>query len=82
MEPAKSIIKALGGPNVVAEMTGVSRSAVWRWTLPRERGGSDGLIPMAHAVEIRKKAADLEISISAEDFFPQELAEKVEAAAQ
>lgn len=48
LEPARSVISALGGTGAVSRITGVDRTQVWRWTQPREKGGTDGLIPPEH----------------------------------
>lgn len=45
MEPARTIIEICGGFDVVAEMAGRSGVRVRRWTYPKERGGTGGLIP-------------------------------------
>ena len=42
------MIVALGGTGVVSRITAVDRTQVWRWTQPREKGGTDGLIPPEH----------------------------------
>lgn len=56
LDPARSIIQRCGGATAVAHMTGRDVSRVRRWTFPRERGGSDGIIPMKAAREIAQKA--------------------------
>lgn len=54
LEPAHSLVKALGGINEVAEYLGLHRSTVWRWEQPqyaedgRKVGGRNGLIPSVH----------------------------------
>ena len=45
MQPAGAVIDALGGCKRTADIVGRSREQVWRWTQPRRRGGTDGLIP-------------------------------------
>lgn len=80
MEPANSIIEAFGGTKTVSELTGVHRSQVSKWTWSKERGGTDGLIPMKHSVALLKEAKSRKISIGPADFFPDD--EKPEAAAQ
>jgi hypothetical protein len=45
MEPAATIVHKLGGPTKVARLLNLHRSAVYHWTWPRARGGSDGIIP-------------------------------------
>lgn len=45
MTPASRVIQICGGVDAVMAMTGRSRSRVLRWTYPKERGGTGGLIP-------------------------------------
>lgn len=45
MEPANTILAICGGIAPVAAITGRSQLRVRRWTYPRVRGGTDGLIP-------------------------------------
>lgn len=45
LNPAKQVIQICGGYEAVAEMTGRSTVRVRRWEYPRDRGGTDGLIP-------------------------------------
>lgn len=48
MEPARSVIKKLGGEARVSEITGTSYTAPYRWQHSKERGGTGGLIPQKH----------------------------------
>lgn len=70
MEPANTIIDALGGPTAVAKIVGVHRTRVSMWKVERRKGGSGGLIPMKHAVVLLAAAEAQGIEIAAEDFFP------------
>jgi hypothetical protein len=45
MEPANTIIEICGGFRAVADMTQRSEVRVRRWTYPKDRGGTGGLIP-------------------------------------
>lgn len=45
MDPAKTVIEICGGIRAVAQMTRRDETRVRRWTYPKERGGTDGLIP-------------------------------------
>lgn len=53
----------------VANMVGVSISRVHRWTYPKDRGGTDGLVPSKHQQPLLDKARELGISLSPADFF-------------
>lgn len=72
LDPARSIIAAVGGPKVVAEVTGVNRTQIWRWTQPTERKGTGGLIPSAHQVKLLQWARANGKPLTAEMFFPAE----------
>ncbi len=52
LEPAASIIDRFGGPDAVQEITGADRTRVYRWTQPREKGGTDGIIPLKPAQKL------------------------------
>jgi hypothetical protein len=45
MEPARSIVKNLGGPTQVAAFFAISPGAVVRWYTPADKGGCGGLVP-------------------------------------
>lgn len=42
---AQKIFTKLGGANVAASVAGVKIQTAYRWTYPKERGGTDGKIP-------------------------------------
>lgn len=68
-EPARSIIEKCGGAQEVARITGRDVSRVYRWTYPRERGGSGGIIPHGEATKLLAWARETGASLSAADFF-------------
>lgn len=68
-EPAKTIIAKCGGVDAVAKVTGRDVSRVYRWMYPRERGGSEGVIPHAEARKLLDHAAREGIQLSPADFF-------------
>jgi hypothetical protein len=70
LEPAATIISRFGGPDKVQEITKASRTRVYRWTQPKEAGGTGGLIPMVHAVKLIDEARRTGIEISLDDFSP------------
>lgn len=71
MEPAQSIIRKLGGPNAVAEITGVHRTRVSNWARPKESGGTGGTIPFKHVPTLLDAAKDKGIELSADEFLPR-----------
>lgn len=70
MEPATSIIKRLGGARVVADVTGVHLTRVYKWCKPRADGGTDGFIPNWHVQKLLAFAASNDVDLGAADFFP------------
>jgi hypothetical protein len=60
-----------GGEAVVASVTGTALTAPYRWQYPRERGGTDGLIPQRHHRRLLDYAAANGLALSAEDFLPR-----------
>ena len=78
MNPAKRIIEKFGGHRVVAGILGLSVVSVYRFTYPKEKGGTGGLVPSEHVQTLLTVAPDLGVDLSASDFFespePQEAA--------
>lgn len=82
MEPASSIIKKLGGEAAVTALLceaavrlglpklKVSYTAPYRWQHPRDKGGTDGLIPQRFHPVLLDYARAQDIPLSAEDFLP------------
>lgn len=70
MEPAITIIKLCGGFSAVAEMTGRSEIRVRRWTYPKDRGGTSGLIPSDCQAKLLSAAQERGIKLRPEHFFP------------
>jgi hypothetical protein len=70
MEPAASIIQLCGGVRAVADMTGRSVARVHRWAYPKDRGGTDGLIPSDCQQVLMAQAKERGIDLRPEHFFP------------
>ena len=71
MEPARTIIKRLGGPNKVAEITGVHRTRVSNWARSKAVGGTGGAIPFKHVPALLAAAKDVGVDLETDDFLPQ-----------
>jgi hypothetical protein len=71
MEPARTIIKALGGPSEVAKITGVHRTRVSNWMRAKDAGGTSGRIPQNHHRAILAAAASRGLSFTADDLLPR-----------
>lgn len=68
---ATNVILKCGGPQAVSAMAGVDVSNVHRWTYPKERGGTDGVVPAKHQQTLLKKAREAGIELSPDDFFKE-----------
>lgn len=71
MEPARTIVDALGGPNAVAHIAGVHRTRVSNWMRPKQSGGTGGMIPFKHVPALIAAAKEKELALSADDFLPR-----------
>jgi hypothetical protein len=71
-EPAATIIAKLGGVSEVATLATVDVSRVVRWRLPKEQGGTGGLIPMRHIPALLGAARERGLQLEAADFIPVE----------
>lgn len=75
MNQAQRIIEKCGGGDfgvgvkVVAEITGVHSSRIHRWTYPKDRGGTGGIIPAQHHQPILDGARDRHLKLKPDDFF-------------
>ena len=67
--PAENVIRKSGGAQTVADWCEVDVSNVHRWTYPKDRGGSDGLIPPRHQQIILERARKAGVDVQPSDFF-------------
>lgn len=67
--PAENVIRKCGGHQVVADWLGVDVTRVYRWTYPRERGGTGGLVPTKHQSALLERARQEGIPLEPADFF-------------
>jgi hypothetical protein len=54
----------------VSAAAGVHRTRVWKWTQPREKGGTGGVIPHWHVRKLLEHATANGIAITSADFAP------------
>lgn len=66
---ASRIIAKCGGHQQVADMLEVHVSRCHRWTYPKTRGGTDGLIPLRQQQKLIEAARARGIELSPADFF-------------
>lgn len=77
LEPAHSVIRKFSGPDgklstgikLVSEITGADPTRVYRWMRPREKGGTDGIIPSKAQMKLFEHATRESIPLSPSDFF-------------
>ncbi|TBY40865.1 hypothetical protein E0H54_31750 [Rhizobium leguminosarum bv. viciae] len=69
-EPANTIIIKFKGLTSLAEITGVSVHTVMRWRMPKEKGGTGGVVPHWHIPAILHAAKERGIELTPADFSP------------
>ena len=69
MEPANSIIEKCGGFAAVADMVSLSEIQVRKWTYPKEKGGTGGLVPSSRQAQLLEAAQAQGKPLTPEDFF-------------
>lgn len=69
--PAHIVLRRFGGPRAVAAIVGLSVSRVYRWTRPRDCGGTDGLIPAKHQPVLLAAARARGIRLTPADLVPR-----------
>jgi hypothetical protein len=74
LEPATTVIRICGGPEAVADMVRRDQSRVRRWTYPKDRGGTGGLIPTEVQPRLLAEARNRGIDLRPDHFFSVEQA--------
>lgn len=69
LEPASTVLAKIGGVEIAAQITGKHVSRIYRWTYPRNKGGTGGVIPHEDATKLLKHASDHKIALTPSDFF-------------
>jgi hypothetical protein len=69
LDPASTIITRFGGVAAVADLLNLNRTSVLRWTHPKDRGGTGGLVPSKHQADLMAKAQERGVKIQPADFF-------------
>ena len=67
---AERIIDKFGGVPRMALILSLAPTTIYKWTYPKERGGTNGLIPTHNIKGIRQAAPDVGIKLSDSDFAP------------
>jgi DNA-binding transcriptional regulator YdaS (Cro superfamily) len=76
MTAASEIIARLGGFKAVAEMLGITRNGVQRWTYGRNQGGLENRVPAKHWAALIEKS---EGKVTLAELMNAELAQAVQA---
>ena len=74
LEPARSLISALGGIDAVARIVECNRTSVYRWMLPAESRGTGGFIPSRAQRKLYEYAKANRLPAGVRDFFGAEAA--------
>lgn len=69
---AERVIVKCGGYQTVAKWLGLSLAQVYKFTYPREKGGTGGVIPARHQPTLLTIARENDIPLSPNDFFDLE----------
>jgi hypothetical protein len=69
MTIAKRIIEKCGGVAKTAALIGQSESWVYRWTYPKDKGGTGGLVPRSAQEALLAASKDGKVQIAPADFF-------------
>lgn len=79
--PAENVISKCGGHEVVADWLSIHVTNVYRWTYPKEKGGTGGLVPTRHQSVLLEKARAENKPLQPSDFFTTAATEQAGAAA-
>ena len=66
--PAQRVIRLMGGIKATAEAANCSKVTVHRWTYPKSRGGTGGIVPRKHHAPLARAARQKGIAFTTEDF--------------
>jgi hypothetical protein len=67
---AHNVINKFGGARRLATAINRDPTAVYKWTYPAKRGGTDGLIPSSALPLIMEAAELLDVKLTANDLNP------------
>lgn len=67
--PADTVISKCGGHQVIADWLSIHVTNVYRWTYPKENGGTGGLVPTRHQSVLLQKARAENKPLEPSDFF-------------
>lgn len=76
---ASNIISKFGGAYKLSEVIGIDVSQIYRWTYPKEKGGTGGSIPARHFSTILNDAEKMGIKLSLEELISISNTKKVKS---
>lgn len=76
---ARNVIDKLGGPSKTGRIVGRSHSAVCKWMVMPDQGGTGGLVPAKHQPRILAYAREHNIPLGPGDLIPTDPAGEVAA---
>lgn len=68
---AENVIEKFGDKATVANILGLSVTQIYRFTYPKKKGGTGGLIPAEHQQTLLNEARARGIKLFPSDFFDQ-----------
>jgi hypothetical protein len=71
MTPAELVLSKIGGPAIAAQVCQVDPSTPHRWTYPRDKSGTGGIIPVKYHRALLQYASENGIDLRAADFYEQ-----------
>ncbi len=71
LEPAHTVIQLFGGYADTAKLLSRDETRIRRWTYPRERGGTGGIIPTKMQLRLLELAPSKGVALAPQDFFPK-----------
>jgi hypothetical protein len=69
-QQAVKIIQKFGGARRLAALTDMDPSRIYKWTYPKDKGGTGGVIPSSCVEKVQHAAVVAGVSLSAEDWAP------------
>lgn len=66
--PAERIIEKFGGVSELARLSGWSANSIYKWTYPKSKGGTGGLIPTDKQADVYRLSLAHSKGVAPEDF--------------
>lgn len=76
---AARVIAKCGGVQIVSDWLGITLPQVYKFTYPKEKGGTGGLIPSKHQPTLLQKSRESGGDLQPSDFFDLEPSDMAQA---